>query len=158
MSEQNNEVGMDLKSLLTMTKADISEIVSDKIEAVSDGWIDSVDLFIYSKKLEYLTKTLLDAIKDRVDTSTFGKDYVKYGVELSEGMTGVKYDFSKCGDIIFQELSGIAVKMDEKLKERQDFLKGIKSPLEVVNTNTGETYTINPPTKTGKLSPIAKLT
>lgn len=158
MSEQNNEVGMDLKSLLTMTKADISEIVSDRIEAVSDGWIDSVDLFIYSKKLEYLTKTLLDAIKDKVDPSTFGKDYVKYGVELSEGMTGVKYDFSRCGDIIFQELSGISAKMDEKLKERQDFLKGIKSPLEVVNPDTGETYTINPPTKTGKLSPIAKLT
>lgn len=157
MTEQNNEVGMDLKSLLTMTKADISEIVSDKIEAVSDGWIDSVDLFIYSKKLEYLTKTLLDAIKDKVDPSTFGKDYVKYGVELSEGMTGVKYDFSKCGDIIFQELSGIAIKMDEKLKERQDFLKEIKSPLEVVNPETGETYTINPPTKTGKLSPIAKI-
>lgn len=157
MSEQNNEVGMDLKSLLTMTKADISEIVSDKIEAVSDGWIDSVDLFIYSKKLEYLTKTLLDAIKDKVDPSTFGKDYVKYGVELSEGMTGVKYDYSTCGDIIFQELSGIVVKMDEKLKERQGFLKGIKSPLEVVNPDTGETYTINPPTKTGKLSPIAKI-
>lgn len=158
MIEQNNEVGMDLKSLLTMTKADISEIVSDKIEAVSDGWIDSVDLFIYSKKLEYLTKTLLDAIKDKVDPSTFGKDYVKYGVELSEGMTGVKYDFSKCGDIEFQSLSADANKIDTKLKERQDFLKGIKSPLEVVNPETGETYTINPPTKTGKLSPIAKLT
>lgn len=158
MTDQNNEVGMDLKSLLTMTKADISEIVSDKIEAVSDGWIDSVDLFIYSKKLEYLTKTLLDAIKDKVDPSTFGKDYVKYGVELSEGMTGVKYDFSKCGDLVFKDISDLASRVDRELKERQEFLKTIKEPLEVVNPDTGETYTINPPTKTGKLSPIAKLT
>jgi len=158
MSNKNESVSMDIMSLLTMDKADISELISDKIEAISDGWIDPVDLFIYSKKLEYLTKTLVDAVKEKVDPSIFGKDYVKHGVELSEGMTGVKYDFSKCGDIEFQSLSSEANKIDAKLKERQDFLKGIKSPLEVVNPETGETYTINPPTKTGKLSPIAKLT
>lgn len=157
MSEQNQTVSIDIASLLTMDKADISEIISDKIEAISEGWIDPVDLFIYSKKLEYLTKTLVDLVKDKVDPSLFGKDHVKHGVELSEGMTGVKYDFSKCGDPEYDHLSQMANDVDVKLKERQDFLKAVKAPMEIVNTETSETFTINPPTKTGKLSPIAKI-
>lgn len=148
---------MDLTSLLTMNKSDISELISEKIEAISEGWLDPVDVYIFTKKLEYLTKTLNDAVKDKVDSSTFGKDYVKYDVELSEGMTGVKYDFSKCGDREWQELSSEAEQADKKLKERQEFLKSVTKPMELVNTDSGETYTVMPPVKSGKLSPIAKL-
>lgn len=157
MSNENQSVSIDIASLLTMDKADISELISDKIEAISDGWIDPVDLFIYSKKLEYLTKTLVDAVKDKVDPSIFGKDYVKYGVELSEGMTGVKYDYENCGDLEYIDIAWESKRIEGMLKDRQDFLKSLKHPIEVVNKETSETYTINPPTKTGKLSPIAKI-
>jgi len=157
VNNDNKEVGMELNSLLTMSKSDIAELISDKLEALKDGWIDSVDLYIYSKKLEYLVKILVDAVKDSVDSSTFGKDYVKHGVELSEGMTGVKYDFSKCGDTQWADLSQKFLTADSLLKDRQEFLKAVKSQMEVVDTETGETYTITPPTKTGKLSPIAKI-
>jgi hypothetical protein len=39
------------------------------------------------------------------------------------------------------------VALKEKIKERETFLKSLKAPLEVVNTDTGETTTIVPPVK-----------
>lgn len=68
-------------------------------------------------------------------------------IELFE--SGTKYDFSQCGDVIFDELQQKLISVEEMIKERKEFLKSIPSSgLDVVNVDTGELNKIYPPSKT----------
>ena len=153
IQSNNTEVTIKLEALLTMDKASISEAISDKIEQVDEGFIDALDVFVYAKKLEYFTKTLLDNIKDKVVIPE--KDYAKFGVELSERMAGVKYDFSECGDAKHNALTEQLNNLKEEIKERENFLKGVKTKMTLVDDVTGEVSEINPPVKSGKMTPVA---
>jgi predicted RNA-binding Zn-ribbon protein involved in translation (DUF1610 family) len=72
-------------------------------------------------------------------------------IELAE--TGVKYDFTNCGDIILQELNHAAEVIETHIAERKDFLKTctIKGTT-LLHEETGEAYTVYPPTKTSNSS------
>jgi len=78
-------------------------------------------------------------------TTKFGNKF-----ELMEAST--KYDFSACGDPIWNDLSEHLEYVKMALKERETFLKSLKSPiiLEIVNPRTGEVFpdtNIYPPIK-----------
>lgn len=151
------KIELELSGLLNMSKSDMNAAVSDKLELLSDGWIDEESLFVYAKKLESVAEILVNAVKDKVDSSKFGASYVKFGVKLESKMTGVKYDYSGCDDADWIKLSYKTDVAKIRQKEREEFLKSLKAPLTLVNEDTGEVTTINPPIKSGKLSPIATI-
>jgi hypothetical protein len=72
-------------------------------------------------------------------------------IELAE--TGTKYDYSKCEDLILQRLEQKAESAANELKERQDFLKTVPvKGVSIIDEETGETFTVFPPSKTSNSS------
>ena len=72
-------------------------------------------------------------------------------VEIKE--VGTKYDFSKCGDPVYEQLEQMAESAKSSLKERSDFLKAIpKSGIPFLDENSGEMITVYPPSKSSTTS------
>lgn len=155
--ENNLVVGLDLTDLLTLNKSDMTALVSDKMEQLNEGWIDTVDLFIYAKKLEFIAGELVKAVKDKVDASKFGTGYDKYNVHLEGRNSAGSWDFSNCNYAPLDVAKLEAAQASERVKERQEFLKGLKEKLILVDEESGEVTEIFPPIKGGKLGPVATL-
>lgn len=143
--------------ILNLDKGSIKNRVSEAVVSIQDGWTDPVDALIYAKKGELFFKELIEKVKPLAEDTQIGKDFRKYGVEISEAMQGVKYDFSECGDVVLNELMVQKIELDAKVKERQEFLKTVKGTMELVDTDTGETYTVKAPIKTGSMGFTVKI-
>lgn len=144
-----NNTDLNLSDLLKLSKSDISALISEKIEAIDEGHLDSTDFFIYLKKLEYTVKTSLEAVKDRIDYSKFDKPESKYFCELVAKQVGVKYDFSNCGHSSYNDYAKTLNETKEEMKEIETFLKSIKSKTTIVDEESGEVTELLPPIKTG---------
>lgn len=148
---QNTGLAMELNSLLTSNKADLTEKISDALQVVEDGNIDPLDALIYAKKLEYVSKELLSGLKGKAEIS--GGKFSRYNADISEQMMGVKYDCSACNDPEYNALILEIEPFLEKKKAIEKRLKAVTKPYDITDPNTGEVlYTINPPIKSGTLS------
>ena len=148
---QNTGLAMELNSLLTSNKADLTEKISDALQVVEDGNIDPLDALIYAKKLEYISKELLAGLKGKADIQ--GGKFSRHNADIFEQMMGVKYDCSVCNDPEYDALILELEPLLEKKKQIETRLKAVTKPYNVYDSNTGEIlYTINPPIKSGSLS------
>lgn len=144
------ELAPNLTGLLNLNKSDLAEIASNILQDVNDGWVDPLDALIYAKKGEVLFKSIVDAVKDKAEMPE--SKYTKHDADLVEKMVGVSYDYSACGDIEWEMIDAQIKDLSEKKKERETFLKSLKSKLTLVNEDTGETYSVEPPVQKGKMS------
>ena len=156
-SEQG-ETGLtlELSGLLQSNKADLTAIVSEAVQRVGDGWTDATDALIYAKKGEYVFKSIIDGIKSKAVIPA-ERGYTKFNAELTEKMTGVKYDYTNCNDTEWNSLSAQLEAIKEQMKVRETFLKTVTKPMTIVDEETGETNQIQPPIKYGSLSIAMKL-
>lgn len=113
-------------------------------------------------------KAIAEAIKKYMDDDRIREAVVnevqKYGkkadfkgatFELRE--TGVKYDFSSCGDSEYNSLIEQKRVLDEKIKEREALLKRIPyRGTTLLDEDTGEYYHINPPVRSATEGYITK--
>lgn len=143
--------------ILNLTRSDIKSKIDEAILSLKDGWTDPIDALIYAKKGELFFKELIEKVKPLAENESIGKDFRKFGTEINEAMQGVKYDFSECGDIMLNEMMERKVVLDQDVKDRQDFLKTIKKTIELVDTTSGETYTVKAPIKTGSMGFVVKI-
>jgi hypothetical protein len=76
------------------------------------------------------------------------------GVKFTIAETGTSYDFSNCNDPVLVRLEEQAKEAAEKVKQRKEFLKTVDAAIGLVITDTesGETVTVYPPSKTSKSS------
>ena len=127
-------------SLLPSNKEQAQFFANDLVRRVYEGEINPLDL---KAQLKFIYRTL-----DIVDLNTkdawmkevakHGKSFEYKGWQVNEVEAGTTYDFSNDAEW---------VEMKNKLKDREAFLKSLKEPLEIVDTETGETTTIHPPIK-----------
>lgn len=153
-----NELEVKTKGLLQADKAELNSIVKNAVNNVKDGNVNKLDAFIFAKKLELISKELVKELKPIAETVPINKGgLTMYNAELTETTQGAKWDYSECGDNVLDEL----VKQQEELKtaveNRQKFLKTITKVNTPVITEDGETYTVNPPVKSGALGLTVKL-
>jgi len=148
---QNTGLAIELNTLLTSNKAELTEKISDALQVVEDGNMDPLDALIYAKKLEYISKELLAGLKGKAEIA--GGKFSRHNADVVEQMMGVKYDCTVCND---PEYNALLLELDpflEKKKEIEARLKAVTKSYDVVNTDTGEVlYSINPPIKSGSLS------
>ena len=126
------------------TKEQMTAFVEKTVQAFEQGDADPLQLKIYLKAIESIIKKIDDRTKDyQLDEARKygGKSFDAFGakIEVSENL-GVHYNFDNTNDKVLFEAQAI-------VKERQDLLKTIKTSLEVVDTQTGETYSIHPAIK-----------
>lgn len=138
------------------SKEEQAVLSSAMINSVLDGEIDPIKAVVQAKSLvETLTLSIKDkGVNDLVlrEVEKYGKQTSKDGATIAIKEVGSKWDYSECGDPIYNRLSAKKAEIEEKLKEREALLKATKEPRTEVDEETGEVYTVNPPSKSSTTS------
>jgi len=137
--------------LLNWTKSDITEKAQSIVFGVSEGLADPLQEYIKVRKGKDVLEEAEKNLKPYIDGMTFNKGESYFGCEITEKEMGVKYNYLGCNDQVWNDLNEKMIKLSKSIKDRETFLKGISAPIEIVNTDTSETFTIYPPVKSGKL-------
>jgi len=153
-SVTNYETGLSLElhDWKGLNKASIKEKVDALVTTIQDGWVDPAEALIFAKKGGEVFTLLENNVRDLAESKGVGKDGLeKFNVKVSEAMTGVKYDYSKCGDITLDKLQKEAAELDVKIKARQKFLQAVTGKQITGDSDTGEAWEVVEPIKSGKL-------
>lgn len=115
---------------------------------MQDGSIDTQWLH---GALSMLIKNLTD-LKDlnaqNLDADNIYKE--AFGFTFTKKEAGAKYDFSNCNHPKWIELSQKESELKEQKKVIETTLKTIKAPMTIVDDETGDIISVNPPIKSSK--------
>lgn len=137
--------------ILLRETATIADLANNAILAIQEGEVDPITAHINLSRMEAAIKR----VKDNADVRDITlRELAKYGKKqsfgdctLEETEAGVKYDYSICGDSELKELEAMKAEIEERIKERQNFLKHI--PISgVADSVTGEV--VYPPARFSK--------
>lgn len=145
-------------SLLFNTKQQNIALANKFLQEIEEGNISALKAHIYIKSIENLIKQFTDSkeneglskrykklVSDEADTYA-GKLFELHGAKFTKSETGVKYDYSTCGDMQYNTLMVEMEELSFKVKERETFLKNIPSEgVEVLYDD--ELVRIYPPSK-----------
>lgn len=143
---------------LQPSKTIIPAIAKKLVKPYKDGNESATQL---ATKFDFIGKVLAEAKKELtteiMKEISEGNDTVNgYSLKVSE--TGVKYDYSKCNDPIWNEYNKGMIELSKMMKEREKFLKGIPyGGVVITDADTGETCKVSPPLKTSSDSPVFTL-
>lgn len=117
-------------NLLPSNKQQVQVFVSSLKNSIMEGEVDPLNLLVQLKMIE---KTL-EILKDKDVEKEILKNALNYhkdeladfkGCKLEVKETGVSYDYSVCDDIEIDKLYEQKKQLDDKIKEREAFLKNI---------------------------------
>jgi hypothetical protein len=141
-------------SLLTVGKEGIRSIAMDMVNRVQDGEINAIDALIYVKKAVELfgeaEKNLRPLAESQYHLAK-GEKQIVHSVEITEAETGVRYDYAACDDLVWNQLNMKAQVLDNQKKEREAFLKTVSRTMITGDSETGESWEIHPPIRSGKM-------
>lgn len=140
-----------------VSKANREELAIQIVEAMDAGELNPLDIHYQVKAMEDFIKILTanSRYKDYVLTEGMkhGKSFQFNGSKMEIKETGVKYDYSKCGDSNWQLLEDQISELKDKQKAVEAHLKVLPAEgIEVVNADTGEVIKMFPPVKTSTTS------
>ncbi len=117
--------------------------------ALTDGEVNPVE---FIAKLRGLRSALdiVDKDKDVRDIvireiSKHGKSATWNGATLTVKDTGARYDYTACGDPVYDDLARKLKELEDRIKEREAFLKAVQPGTTLVMKDTGEVVTLYPP-------------
>lgn len=145
-------------STLPLTGKDIKEMATDIVVAIAEGEVSALKVAQQVAAMEKIVKAVKDdAVYKRVVLSEAEKQddrtFALYGAQYQVKEVGVKYDYSRCGDIVYNDLMKELDELKERIKQREEMLKGMPSDgTTVINEDTGEMYRIYPPSKSSTTS------
>ncbi len=119
----------------------VSYYVEQVLQSIENGEQNALDVHIFRVKMEKILK----GINENPDIQeAIMKEFEKYGervftykgalLQIQE--SGVKYDYSGCGDPVMEDYMKQKEKLDAKMKERAKFLQNIPSS-GIVEPDTG---------------------
>ena len=114
-----------------ITKDLIKQHAEQLMELIDNGHTDAISIAIQAK---YLTE-VLEATKERIRELVCdelhkyakGEECTKHGATFALKEAGVSYDYSGCGDPTWNEFNETLSFLKEKMKERKQFKKDVKS-------------------------------
>ncbi len=145
---------------LAISKQSVEQVKNEIQQRIEDGELDAIKVMsavkFYQKVFEGddkknngLNHILRPYVINQISKAPEIKEYFGYKVEVVE--TGQVYNYDNCNDSELIELLEKKKELDLKVKERQEFLKGIKVSLDVIQD--GEAKTIYAPVKSSTTSP-----
>lgn len=107
------------------------ELANNAISLVINGKIDPLQAYISMRRIEsaieiFKNDTQVMDITMR-ELSKYGKKQSFGDCVLEESESGVKYDYSTCGDDTLLDLYDNMAKLKEKIKDREKMLKSLPS-------------------------------
>lgn len=131
-------------SALPETKEQIERFTQLLIEEIKEGRVDPLKLLMHQKAIEKVFDNIKSDLRSAsIDIAEkYGKGkFVLHGANFEVKEMGVKYDYKHCNDKQWE-------KLEKDKKDRETFLKSLTAPLSIVDEETGEVVTVNPPLKT----------
>ena len=138
----------------------VNDAIQHLTKGVEDGLINPLELLTKIRATEKVLDGVLTNIRDLMvtDALKYGKDpIIVNGVEMKVQEAGTKYDYSKCNHPEYNILVNQKNHISDKMRDIEAILKANKTSWEHVDTMTGETFTIYPPTKTSTTTVITKI-
>lgn len=146
---------LNIKAITDSTKEELDQLAGILIDA-SEGY--EMESYIFAKKLEYLSKVLVECMHDRAkDEAERNKNTIVKSAEISIKEVGVKYDYSKCNYTPYNAILEKKKAIESEQKTMESLLKAISKPQTIVDDATGEVMEVKPPQKTSKTSIIISL-
>lgn len=143
----------DLLTLMASTSTQIDVFSDGVIQSVKEGEINPLTVLIQLKAMAKASERILNEIADNLLAESdkyHEKEFDFMGNKITKAEHGTKYDYSACGDPVYDRLSKVATQANDQLKERETFLKAVKQPFNFLDESTGEVFIIKPPTKKSK--------
>lgn len=137
-------------SLFETSKGERQEFAQVVVNNAKEGLINPLKLHLQVKCLEDLIKQITsnpDYKELTLDEAyKYGKTFEQYNAKFEIKEMGVKYDYGACNDPIMNDLLVQQAELEERIKERQKFLKAIPAKgLETLIED--EVITLYPPAK-----------
>lgn len=139
--------------LLPDTKTGVEIFSKQLISAVQNGEVNPLQLKALFKIMEKVSEKVDESIKENLlrEAGKYSeKKFNAYGFEVEKTEVATKYDYSTCGDPIYNQRLQIFKEAEKQLKERAEFLKSLREPLVLVDDESGEVARIVPPLKTSQ--------
>jgi len=141
-------------SLFETTKAERQDFAQYVVNGLKDGLSDPLKVHLQVKCMEDLIKQITShpEYKDLTldEAAKYGKSFEMHNAKFEVKEMGVKYDYSACGDPVYNELSEKMAELEKELKDRQAFLKAVKPGTEILVED--EVVVLYPPVKTSTTS------
>lgn len=131
-----------------VTKESIKEQSLALLKDLDEGHFSPLHLAAQLKFVEDVISNIKEEVRQRViaEQDKYGKHKMTYyGATFDIKEAGVKYDYSQCQDVIWDDLRKQLDALNEQIKEREAFLKTLKERFTYIDESTGEIVTIYPP-------------
>jgi hypothetical protein len=135
---------------LSVSKSGIQVFSRQLIQSVENGDVNALELKAFLKTLEQIIETVDKATREYQlkEADKYGeKRFSAFGCEVEKAEVGTKYDYSICGDPVYELRTKILEESKNQLDERAAFLKSLKEPMTLVDEGSGEVVTVRPPLK-----------
>jgi hypothetical protein len=142
------ETASSALSILPKTAKEIKSFGLKLVDEINNGTINPLELARYKKSLEVLFEAIKEPLRDASleEAAKYGsKEFDFLGAIYKTAEYGTKYDYEATGDPVWKDLN-------EKKKDRENFLKSLKEKHTYVDEETGDVITIYPPVKTSTTS------
>lgn len=139
----------------SVSKEGVQRFSVQVINAVKNGEVNALELKAYLKAMEQIIEIVDKATRNEqlTEAEKYGeRSFEVFGVKIEKGEVGTKYDYTSCGDPVYNHRLQIFEEAKKQLDERAAFLKNLKEPLTLVDEDngSGEVARVMPPAKTGK--------
>lgn len=141
---------MDILKNQQITKEDIQIAASSLLEQLDNGEINPLALLQRIKAVSKLEEMIKDRLRDAAVTEALKykeKEVALFGSSFKVTESGVSYDYSGCGDPIWQQLNQTFESAKQSMKDRETFLRSIKGHETVIDESSGEIVTVYEPVR-----------
>lgn len=139
-------------NLFETTKQERTDLVKSVIKNIAEGNKGILETHL---QIRYMRSMIEELESDPEYKKYLLEEVSKYGkvletstAVLSVKEAGVKYNYSACNDLEYNELIKQKEALDTQIKTKEKYLKAIKKPITILIEETGEVSTIEPPVKT----------
>ena len=139
-----------------LTKTQIKIIADNAVNEILESG-NVINIADTIAKMELMIKELksnpkyIDYLRDEI--AKYGTNHTtSSGTRLELAETGVKYDYTQTGDVIYFDLLKQSDAINEQIKEREKFLKALPKSGSHILTEEGELINIFPPSKSSNSS------
>lgn len=144
---ENSIIKLDFANV---NKDNYKAMATQLAEVVEQGIVNPLDAYTRLKAIEAMVseaRKQIDAMaKSELSKYDKSEKVVFNAYEVTQREAGVSYDFEACKDLEWNDLNRTLEVIKIQLKEREAFLKSLKSNLDIVDLD-GVATTIHPPVK-----------
>lgn len=139
--------------LMPNKASEIAKFSYQIVKAVQEGNANPLEVLVMLRSLEAVSELVRDELEEyfvREADKHAEKKFEAFGAVLEKAEVSTKYNYAKSGDIEWEQLNSEFESLKARKADREAFLRMMKSPLTMVNKDTGEVYEVKPPIKTSK--------